>query len=194
MMPSSRTGVRSRPGTVREGRPLPTNADPRTRKAPPKRKAQQRPVPISVPPSPSEPSARTGSSRAPFIMLVLALAIGGLVGLVLLNTAVNENAFRLHALATNQATLDKQESQLRQELDDREAPARLAAEAAKMGLVPAGRPAFVVLPDGKVVGTPEPAQAPSSPAASTPAASTSSKASGTTAAGQPTPSATPDAH
>jgi hypothetical protein len=165
-MPSSRTGLRPRPGTVREGRPLPTGTgaqrgDKRTSKRPP-----QRPVPISVPPAPTESAPRgIVSSRAPFIVLVLALAIGGLVGLVLLNTAVNENAFRLHDLDTKQESLDKQESQLQQELDDREAPAKLAEQAKKMGLVPAGDPAFVVLPDGKVVGTPEPAEAPSSPPA-----------------------------
>jgi hypothetical protein len=180
MMPSSRTGLRSRPDTVREGRPLPgtaARADRKARRTPP-RSPEKRPVPISVPPSPSAP-ARTGmvSSRAPFLVLVLALAIGGLIGLVLLNTAVNENAFRLHDLDTKQASLDKQEQQLEQALDNRSSPAELAAQAKKMGLVPAGDPAFVVLPDGKVVGTPEPATAPSSPpAASAPSSPSTSSA------------------
>ena len=173
MMPSSRTGLRSRPDTARDGRPLPTGAadraDRKARRPPPRRaaRAAERPAPISVPPSPAVP-ARSGvvSSRAPFLVLVLVLAIGGLVGLVLLNTAVNENAFRLHDLDTNQESLDKQEQQLEQALDDRSSPAKLAAQAKKMGLVPAGDPAFVVLSDGKVVGTPEPAQRPSSPAPS----------------------------
>ena len=77
-------------------------------------------MPISVPPSPAA-SLRAGavSSRAPFLVLVLALAVGGLVGLVLLNTAVNENAFRLHDLDTRQESLDKQEQLLKQELDAR---------------------------------------------------------------------------
>lgn len=177
MMPSSRTGLRSRPDTVREGRPLPgtaSRADRKARRTPP-RGPEKRPVPISVPPSPSAP-ARTGvvSSRAPFLVLVLALAIGGLVGLVLLNTAVNENAFRLHDLDTKQSSLDKQEQQLEQALDNRSSPAKLAAQAKKMGLVPAGDPAFVVLPDGTVVGTPEPAKAPSSPPAASSSPSTSS--------------------
>jgi hypothetical protein len=183
MMPSSRTEVRSR---TEAGRPLPgaaARADRKTRR-PGAQRPKQRPVPpISVPPSPTPP-ARTGaiSSRAPFIVLVLALAIGGLIGLVLLNTAVNENAFRLHDLNTRQAALDKQEQQLEQALDDRAAPAKLAAQAKKMGLVPAGDPGFVVLPDGKVVGTPEPAEAPSSPPPSPSGSATSSTPT-------PTPSA-----
>jgi hypothetical protein len=145
------------------------------------------PLPISVPPAPVVAGGARAASRAPFVVLVLALAVLGLIGLVLLNTAVNENAFRLHDLDTRQDALNKQESQLQQDLDNREAPASLAAQAQKMGLVPAGDPAFVVLPDGKVVGTPEPAQAPSSPAPSSPVQSSpaSSGSAATSPAGQP---------
>jgi len=177
MMASSRAGLRSRPGVVREGRPLPTRATPaktaRSASATTDRRRQA--VPISVPPSPSTPSRRgAASSRAPFIVLVLVLAAGGLIGLVLLNTAVNENAFRLHDLQTEQGRLDKEEQRLQQALEDQESPKKLAERAEKMGLVPAGDPGFVVLPDGKVVGTPVPASAPPSP---TPSASASPRSS-----------------
>ncbi|MFI5957168.1 cell division protein FtsL [Cryptosporangium sp. NPDC051539] len=135
-----------------------------------------------MPPSPSVPSRRSAASaRAPFVVLVLTLAIGGLIGLVLLNTAVNENAFRLHDLDTRQDRLDQEEQRLQQALDSQESPKKLEERAGKMGLVPAGDPGFVKLPDGEVAGTPAPATAPPSP---TPSASDA-------AAGSPKPGTSP---
>lgn len=196
---NSRAGLRSRPAnsssgarsaTVRDGRPLQTRTGDRPR---PRQKGDTRSVvarpatPIGVALSPSTSTRRgPAAARAPFVVLVLALAIGGLIGLVLLNTTVNENAFRLHDLDTRQQTLDKEEQRLEQARDDRESPQKLADRAKAMGLVPAGDPGFVVLPDGRVVGTPVPAQAPSSSAAWP----SGRQASGTPSPSQRTPSAT----
>lgn len=143
MMSSSRAGLRSRPGVVREGRPLPKNTATKAARSARPTAAQRRreATPISVPPSPSTPTRRvTAGSRAPFIVLVLVLAAGGLIGLVLLNTAVNENAFRLHDLDTEQSRLDKEEQRLQQALQDQESPKKLADRAKDLGLVPAGGP------------------------------------------------------
>ncbi|WP_170323905.1 hypothetical protein [Cryptosporangium phraense] len=138
-----------------------------------------------MPPSPSVPSGRSAaSSRAPFVVLVLALAIGGLIGLVLLNTAVNENAFRIHDLDTRQEKLDKEEQRLQQALDGQESPQKLEERAKKMGLVPAGDPGFVKLPEGKVAGTPTPATAPPSPTP-TPSTAGSSSSPGESPGGSP---------
>ncbi|GAA3389939.1 septum formation initiator [Cryptosporangium minutisporangium] len=185
-MSSSRAGLRSRPGAVREGRPLQTKSARSGRSAAnaaqPAGGRRRQAAPISVPPSPSVPSRTvTASSRAPFVVLVLALAIGGLIGLVLLNTAVNENAFRLHDLETRQEKLDEEEQRLQQALENQESPEKLAKRAQELDLVPAGDPGFVVLPEGKVVGTPVPATPPPSP---TPSASASSGSSAS-----PSPSA-----
>jgi hypothetical protein len=95
--------------------------------------------------------------RAPFILLVLVLVVGGVLGILVLNTKINENAFRLHDLQQRQADLDQRQSELEQQLADYESPNNLAAAACKLGMVPAGAPAFIRLPDGKVVGVPEPA-------------------------------------
>ncbi|WP_157018258.1 hypothetical protein [Cryptosporangium arvum] len=179
-MSSSRAGLRSRPGVVREGRPLPKNTATKAARSARPTAAQRRreATPISVPPSPSTPTRRvTAGSRAPFIVLVLVLAAGGLIGLVLLNTAVNENAFRLHDLDTEQSRLDKEEQRLQQALQDQESPKKLADRAKDLGLVPAGDPGFVVLPEGKVVGTPVPAKAPPSPTPSAASPRTSSSPS-----------------
>jgi hypothetical protein len=111
-------------------------AAPRLRVAPP--------LPVMVP-------------RAPFIALVLVLVVGGVLGILVLNTKINENAFRLHDLQQRQATLDQRQQELEQRLAGYESPNNLAAAACKLGLVPAGAPAFIRLPDGRLIGVPEPA-------------------------------------
>lgn len=114
----------------------PTARAPRLRVAPP--------LPVATP-------------RAPFVALVLALVVGGVLGILMVNTKINENAFRLGTLKEQQATLDIREQQLKNEIAQHEAPGNLAAQARKLGLVESGPPAFIRLPDGRVIGVPQPA-------------------------------------
>jgi hypothetical protein len=102
------------------------------------------PVPVSAP-------------RAPFVALILVLVVGGVLGILLVNTKINENAFRLDRLQKQQAALDLQQQQLQKQIAEHEAPGNLAAKARRFGLVESGPPAFIRLPDGKVIGVPQPA-------------------------------------
>ena len=102
------------------------------------------PLPIALP-------------RAPFLLLMVGLVVVGVLGVLVLNTKINENSFRLGDLRNNQANLDLQEQQLARNLADLESPGNLRAAATRLGLVPAGTPAFINLPDGRVVGVPQPA-------------------------------------
>ncbi|MFC0003288.1 hypothetical protein [Micromonospora siamensis] len=111
-------------------------AGPRLRVAPP--------APISVP-------------RAPFAALVVLLVVGGVLGILLVNTKINENAFRLEKLHEQQAKLDLDQQQLEKEIAAAEAPGNLAANARKLGLVESDEPAYIRLPDGRVIGVPQPA-------------------------------------
>ncbi len=95
--------------------------------------------------------------RTPFIVLVVGLVVAGVLGVLVLNTKINENSFRLSDLRATQAALDVQQQQLQQQLADLESPGNLRAAATRLGLVPAGTPAFISLPDGRVVGVPQPA-------------------------------------
>ncbi|MEH1130104.1 hypothetical protein [Micromonospora sp. CPCC 206061] len=101
------------------------------------------PLPVSVP-------------RAPFIALILVVVVGGVLGILLVNTKINENAFRLEKLQQSQNALDIREQQLEQEIATAEDPGTLIAAAKKLGLVP-GTPAQIRLPDGRVTGVPQPA-------------------------------------
>jgi hypothetical protein len=103
------------------------------------------------------PPAPVSAPRAPFVAMVLVMVIAGVVGVLVLNTKINENAFRLEALQQRQTRLDRAEAQLTKDLADRESPNSLAAAAKRLGLVPAGSPAFIRLPDGKILGVPRPA-------------------------------------
>lgn len=118
------------------GRAVSAEPTPRLRVAPP--------LPVATP-------------RAPFVALVLALVVGGVLGILLVNTKINENAFRLDTLREQQATLDIREQQLKNEIAEYEAPGNLAAQARKLGLVESGAPVFIRLPDGRVIGVPQPA-------------------------------------
>jgi hypothetical protein len=103
------------------------------------------------------PPAPVAVPRAPFVLLVLVLVVGGVLGILLLNTKINENAFRLDDLHRQQAALQLKEQQLRGELAAKETAGNLEAEARRLGLVPAGTPAYLRLPDGRVIGVPQPA-------------------------------------
>jgi hypothetical protein len=102
------------------------------------------PAPVTVP-------------RAPFVALVLIVVVAGVLGILVLNTKINENAFRLAQLRSQRSHLDQQEQQLDQQLADLESPNSLAAAACRLGMVYVDGPAYLQLPNGQVVGVPQPA-------------------------------------
>jgi hypothetical protein len=102
--------------------------------------------------------------RAPFVLFSMLLVGAGLVGLLVLNTVVAQDAFTLHDLAASNADLAEREQLLRQEVAALEAPVGLADRAGRLGLVPAGDPVFLTA-DGRVLGNPKPVAAPLPPPA-----------------------------
>ena len=104
------------------------------------------------------PPAPVSAPRAPFVALVLVLVLTGVIGILVLNTRIAENAFRLDALKTKQGNLDRDEQRLRSDLADKESPVTLAARAKQLGLVPSRTPAFLLLPDGTKLEMPGPSR------------------------------------
>jgi cell division protein FtsB len=82
-----------------------------------------------------EPPAPVPVPRAPFVVLVLLAVVGGVLGVLLLNTKINENAFVLHELRQQQAELDQRQQRLEQEIAQASSTAQLAAAARRLGLV-----------------------------------------------------------
>jgi len=124
-------------------RPRPSRAT-----APARRTAPVRP-PLTL-----VPTARSRPRRAPFVVLSLLVVAVGLLGLLVLNTVLAQDAFRRHDAERRLALLTEREQELTRDVAELESPERLAVEAAALGLVPAGAPAFIRLSDGALIGVP----------------------------------------
>ncbi|MGH3482153.1 MAG: hypothetical protein ACRDPQ_02850 [Nocardioidaceae bacterium] len=105
-----------------------------------------------VPPRAS--TARGG----PFVMLVAAILVVGLVGLLMLNLSMQKASFRLAALQDRAAALQTKEQSLDLKVDRLSSNDRLSDEAIRMGMVPNPNPVFLDLSDGSVIGDPTAAQ------------------------------------
>lgn len=102
--------------------------------------------------------ARSRARRAPFVVVVLALLSAGLVGLIVTNTALQDQAFRLADLQSRATALEIQQQELQREAERRAAPAALAEDALRLGMVPNATPVFLRPSDGAVIGVPTPAE------------------------------------
>jgi len=112
---------------------------------------------VTPAPAPDEAALPVSLPKAPFVLLMVGLVVVGVVGVLVLHTKINEGSFRLSDLRSTQAALDQQEQQLEQQLDELSSPGNLEAAAIRLGLVDAGEPAYINLPDGSIVGVPQPA-------------------------------------
>ncbi len=102
------------------------------------------------------PRRRTRAARMPFVALVSMMLLTGVVGLLLFNTSMQQASFAATALQQQANTLAARQQTLQMDLDRLRNPQRIAAAAQKLGMVPAGSPAFLELRTGKIVGVPTP--------------------------------------
>lgn len=98
-------------------------------------------------------------TRVPFVALVSLVLLGGVIGLLLFNTSMQQAAFATTALESQASTLAARQQTLEMELDVLRNPQRVAERAQAMGMVPGATPAYLQLPSGKVLGVPTPATA-----------------------------------
>ncbi len=84
---------------------------------------------------------------------------GGLISLLLLNSALNQGSFKLNELKNETTELTDEEQALQRDVDDYAAPDALERRARELGMVPGGSPAFLG-PDGRVLGRPSAAPFP----------------------------------
>jgi hypothetical protein len=86
--------------------------------------------------------------RAPFVVLVLLVLGFGLVGLLLLNTALQQGSFELTELERETTLLRDRQAVLADDVAQRSAPGVLAGRARSLGMVPNETPVFLqVEPD-----------------------------------------------
>ncbi|WP_225822425.1 septum formation initiator family protein [Streptomyces naphthomycinicus] len=99
------------------------------------------------------PAGRARAARTPFVLLVVVLLGGGLIGLLVLNSALSEGSFKLADLQKRTKNLTDEEQALQRDIDAYSAPDALQRRARELGMVPGGDPAFLG-PDGTVKGVP----------------------------------------
>ena len=103
------------------------------------------------------PRVRTRAPRVPFVTLVSLVLVGGIVGLLLFNTSMQQASFAASALEGEADTLAAREQTLRMELDELRNPQRVAMQAQQMGMVIPPAPVFLDLETGKTSGVRTPA-------------------------------------
>ena len=89
--------------------------------------------------------------RAPFVVLVLLLLGVGLVGLLVLNTALQQGSFDLADLEQRTELLRDRRAELVGQVADRSAPGTLARQARELDMIPAENVVFLPL-DGVGAG------------------------------------------
>ncbi|MEV0242106.1 hypothetical protein AB0I06_19535 [Streptomyces sp. NPDC050674] len=99
------------------------------------------------------PTGPGQAARTPFVLLVVLLLGGGLICLLVLNSALSEGAFELDDLQRGTKNLTDEEQALQRDIDAYSAPEALQRRARELGMVPGGDPAFLA-PDGSVKGVP----------------------------------------
>lgn len=100
------------------------------------------------------PRRRPRAARVPFVALVSIILLGGVVGLLLFNTSMQQASFASTALEEQADTLAARQQTLEMDLDRLRDPQRIATKAQHLGMVQAGNPAFLELGADRVVGEP----------------------------------------
>lgn len=85
----------------------------------------------------------TTAPRAPFAVLVVGMLGGALVGLVLLNTVLAQQAFTLNRVQQENQRLDERKQALQEDIARENSPQVLYAKARRLGMRDADRPVFV---------------------------------------------------
>jgi hypothetical protein len=144
--PLRRTVALTSPATA----PRPKPAAPRS----PKPAAQSRPRLVS------DAERRSAAGRLPFLLVVGAVLIVGLVVVLLLHMVAAQDGFKVTALQARLATLTAQEQQVAGQVEADSSPTTLQQRARALGMVPTTLTSIRRLHDGRAVGTQAPVYVP----------------------------------
>lgn len=96
------------------------------------------------------PRQRVHAPRVPFVILVSALLLAGVVGLLLFNTTMQQNSFTAADLQVQAEELRSEEQALRAEIDELNDPQSIGEAAQELGMVMPVCPRFLHTGTGKV--------------------------------------------
>ncbi|MQW76471.1 hypothetical protein GHK92_11345 [Nocardioides sp. dk4132] len=91
------------------------------------------------------------AARLPFVVLISAIMLGGVIGLLMFNTSMQQTSFTATTLEGRATTLLAREQALTAELEELRDPQHLASAARAQGMRTPVAPAFL-MPDGTVRG------------------------------------------
>ena len=83
-----------------------------------------------------------------FIIITSSVFIAGLFSLLLINTALTQDAFKLQQLKVQATTLADQREAILKEVSEKSSPAKLAENAMKLGMIVNTNPRFLDLTGG----------------------------------------------
>jgi|LakMenE01Jun11ns_1017448.scaffolds.fasta_scaffold9765140_2 cell division protein FtsL len=83
-----------------------------------------------------------------FIIITSSVFIAGLFSLLLINTALAQDAFKLQQLKAQATTLADQREAILKEVSEKSSPAKLAENAMKLGMIVNTNPRFLDLTGG----------------------------------------------
>jgi hypothetical protein len=143
--------ARRRPAAVPPGRAagLPRNPQtaPSAQAAP---NVQAAPSARSAPrPAAAPRTARGGTHRLPFVLMLCGLLGGALVSALVISTTLAQGAFEITNLQNSTTAQAKQLQSLQEEVAQAQSAQQIATRAAKLGMVGVGELRFVDLKTGK---------------------------------------------
>jgi cell division septal protein FtsQ len=86
----------------------------------------------------------------PFLLLVVGMLAGALVGMLVISTTLAAGSFRISTLQRQNQALAKQQQQLQQQVAQDQAPSVIAQRAAKLGLQPVKQLEFLNVKTGQI--------------------------------------------
>lgn len=102
------------------------------------------------------PKATTRLRRIPFVFVVVGILALGLIGLLVLNTTLQQGTYAVSNLRDRASALQDRQQHLQVQVAQLQSPQRLAEQALRLGMVDGGSPAFLSLATGQIVGHPTP--------------------------------------
>lgn len=90
----------------------------------------------------------------PFVLSIGVFLVLGMVGLLLLNTSLQEQSFAVQAKQKAANQLGYRVAALESQVVEARSSTRLAIEATKLGMVPNPYPVYLSMPSGRVIGHP----------------------------------------
>ncbi len=100
----------------------------------------------------SVPVAPPRLARRPFAVVLIIMFGVGMTGLLMLNTTLQNQAFESRSLTRQATQLAHVQVDLQTQLDTMAAAPELARRASDLGMRANPKPAFLVVPSGKVIG------------------------------------------